>query len=187
MQENATTSTRPAPLAHGRRNPLDRRRLDDRAPRKTFSVGQMTELHHEITRRVLIGQKNVDIANALGCTPQTVSNVRNSPIVKHRLSQLAHERDIEAVDFARSVNERVGQAFKIVDEALFDETGETPLMMRLREANNMLDRKEKLDGVGQRSFHVHAHLNASDIAELKKRALEAGIASGCIDISNDAS
>ena len=162
------------------RNPLDRRRLCHGKPRRTFSVGQMTELHHEIARRVLVGQKNVDIASALGCTPQTVSNVRNSPIVKHRLAQLAHERDCEAVDFARAVNERVSQAFSIVDEALYDDTGEVPLTFRLREANAILDRKEKLDGIGQRSFHVHAHLTPADIEELKRRALDAGLANGTV-------
>lgn len=144
-------------------------------------MGQMTELHHEIARRVLVGQKNVDIAEALGCTPQTVSNVRNSPIVKHRLAQLQRARDGRAVDFAREIEARVPRAFEILDEALNDDTGEVPLSMRLKEANLILDRKEKLEGIGQqRAFHLHAHLTADDIEALKRRAIDAGVAAGTV-------
>lgn len=160
------------------RKPLDRRRLVDGAPRRVPGVGEMTELHHEICRHVLLGMKNVDIAAKLGCTPQTVSNVRNSPIVKHRLRELGQARDAVAVNFAAEVQARASRAFEILDEALMDETGEVPLMMRLKEANNILDRVERVEGIGQRNLHLHAHLTADDIEKLKERALAAGVACG---------
>lgn len=143
-------------------------------------MGHMTELHHEICRLVLLGMKNVDIARRLGCTPQTVSNVRNSPIVKHRIQELMKMRDVAAVNFAEEVRARVKRAFEILDEALFDETGEVPLQMRLKEANNVLDRMERIEGVGQRNVHLHAHLTAEDIERLKERALQAGMAVGAV-------
>ena len=160
------------------RKPLDRRRLVDGAPRRVPGVGEMTELHHEICRHVLLGMKNVEIASKLGCTPQTVSNVRNSPIVKHRLRELSAVRDAVAVNFAAEVQARASRAFEILDEALMDETGEVPLMMRLKEANNILDRVERVEGIGQRNLHLHAHLTMDDIEELKRRALAAGVACG---------
>ena len=160
------------------RKPLDRRRLVDGAPRRVPGVGEMTELHHEICRHVLLGKKNVEIASMLGCTPQTVSNVRNSPIVKHRLRELSAARDVAVVNFAAEVQARAQRAFEILDEALLDETGEVPLMMRLKEANNILDRVERVEGIGQRNVHLHAHLSMDDIEELKRRALAAGVASG---------
>lgn len=162
------------------RKPLDRRRLVEGAPRRVSGVGEMTELHHEICRQVLLGAKNVDIAKRLNCTPQTVSNVRNSPIVKHRLRELARERDRVAINFAAEVQARAGRAFEILDEALNDEVGEVPLGMRLKEANNILDRVERIEGIGQRNLHLHAHLTAEDIENLKKRALEVGLSSGQI-------
>lgn len=160
------------------RKPLDRRRLVDGAPRRVPGVGEMTELHHEICRHVLLGMKNVEIASKLGCTPQTVSNVRNSPIVKHRLRELSQVRDAVAVNFAAEVQARAAKAFEILDEALMDETGEVPLMLRLKEANNILDRVERVEGIGQRNVHLHAHLTMEDIEELKRRALAAGVACG---------
>ena len=160
------------------RKPLDRRRLVDGAPRRVPGVGEMTELHHEICRHVLLGMKNVEIASKLGCTPQTVSNVRNSPIVKHRLRELSAVRDAVAVNFAAEVQARASRAFEILDEALMDETGEVPLMLRLKEANNILDRVERVEGIGQRNVHLHAHLTMDDIEELKRRALAAGVACG---------
>ena len=163
---------------HRNRNPLDRRRLIDGAPRRIPGVGEMTELHHEICRHVLLGMKNVDIAKKLGCTPQTVSNTRNSPIVKRRIRELQNMRDQGAVNFAAEVQARAGRAFEIVDEALNDEVGEVPLAMRLKEANNILDRVERVEGIGSRNVHLHAHLTAEDIERLKERALAAGLASG---------
>lgn len=168
------------------RKPLDRRRLVDGAPRRVPGVGEMTELHHEICRHVLLGKKNVEIASLLGCTPQTVSNVRNSPIVKHRLQELRVARDIAAINFAAEVQARAGRAFEILDEALMDETGEVPLMMRLKEANNILDRVERVEGIGQRNVHLHAHLTMEDIEELKRRALDAGLACGqVVDVETE--
>ena len=160
------------------RKPLDRRRLQDGMPRRVPGVGEMTELHHEICRHVLLGMKNVDIASKLGCTPQTVSNVRNSPIVKHRLRELSTARDAVAVNFAAEVQARAQRAFEILDEVLMDETGEVPLIMRVKEANNILDRVERVEGIGQRNLHLHAHLTADDIEALKQRALAAGLACG---------
>ena len=120
----------------------------------------------------------VDIAKKLGCTPQTVSNTRNSPIVKRRIRELQNMRDQGAVNFAAEVQARAGRAFEIVDEALNDEVGEVPLAMRLKEANNILDRVERVEGIGSRNVHLHAHLTAEDIERLKERALAAGLASG---------
>jgi len=179
IETSTQTHLHDEPKKRGRK-PLDRRRLVDGAPRRVPGVGEMTELHHEICRHVLLGGKNVDIAKKLGCTPQTVSNVRNSPIVKHRLRELKNVRDAVAVNFAAEVQARAQRAFEILDEALLDETGEVPLMMRLKEANNILDRVERVEGIGQRNLHLHAHLTADDIEELKKRALAAGLACGQI-------
>lgn len=162
------------------RKPLDRRRLNDGMPRRVPGVGEMTEFHHEICRRLLLGQRNKEIAECLGCTPQTVSNVRNSPIVKHRLRELTVQRDVAAVNFSAEVQARAERAFKIVDEALNDETGEVPLMMRLKEANNILDRVERVEGIGQRNVHFHAHLTAEDIENLKQRALAVGATCGVL-------
>ncbi len=148
--------------------------------RKVFAVNEMTELHHEIARQVLLGRKNVDIAQDLGCVPQTVCNVRNSPVVKAKLSTLTKKRDEHAVNIIEEVNKRLPRALEILDEALYDESGELPLTMRLREANTLLDRKEKIEGLGQRHLHAHALVTPEDLENIKQRALSAGLQSGVV-------
>ena len=185
MTQTQTQETQGSTSRRGRK-PLDRRRLQDGSPRRVPGVGEMTELHHEICRHVLLGMKNVDIAAKLHCTPQTVSNVRNSPIVKRRLRELQNARDCVAINFAAECQARASRAFEILDEALMDDTGEVPLQMRLKEANNLLDRVERVEGIGQRNLHLHAHLTADDIEQLKKRALDAGLACGqVVDIQSE--
>lgn len=156
------------------------RRKRKNGERKVFAVNEMTELHHEISRQILLGRKNVDIAEELKCTPQTVCNVRNSPVVQAKLSKMVKERDDQAVNIIEEVNKRLPRALEILDEAIYDETGELPLSMRLKEANTLLDRKEKIEGLGQRHFHAHAMLTQDDIENIKERALKVGQTSGVI-------
>lgn len=159
------------------------RRKRSNGKRRVFQVNEMTEMHHEIARRILLGQKNVDIANELNCHAQTVSNVRNSPVVQNKLKTMNDKRDDGAVNFIEEINKRVGKALEILDEALYDETTEIPLSMRLKEANSLLDRKEKIEGYGQRHMHAHAYLTGDDIENLKKRAFEVGVQSGVVSSS----
>lgn len=160
------------------------RRKRSNGNRKVFAVNEMTELHHEIARRILLGQKNVDIADDLGCVPQTVSNVRNSPVVQSKLGEMAKKREEKTVNLIEEVNKRLPRALEILDEALYDETSELPLSMRLKEANTLLDRKEKIEGFGQRHFHAHAYLSPEDIANIKQRALSVGQQSGVVSDEN---
>lgn len=156
------------------------RRKRSNGKRRVFAVNEMTELHHEIARRILLGQKNVDIAEDLNCVPQTVSNVRNSPVVQSKLGEMVKKRDERAVNIIEEVNRRLPRALEILDEVLYDETGELPLSMRVKEANTLLDRKEKIEGLGQRHFHAHAMLSDEDLENIKRRALEAGMRSGVV-------
>ena len=84
--------------------PADRRKTD----RRVYEVQQMTDLHHEITRRLLCGQKVKSVAESLGCTPQTVSNVKNSKVVKEKLDIIA---DRINKDFALIENKSDRKAF----------------------------------------------------------------------------
>ena len=57
--------------------PRDRRFKEHRVePKKGFRVSRIWELHDEIKRRILLGQKNTIIAEELKCSTATISNVR---------------------------------------------------------------------------------------------------------------
>ena len=143
--------------------------------RRNWQVGRMWDKHHEIKRLLLIGHTNVEIAEMVGCTPQTVSNVKNSEIVQEELSIMRAARDAESIDVATEIRNLAPVAIGMVKEVINGQTidGEKPnLPMRLRTAEKLLDRA----GYGgvQRSVGVHAVFTKDDLDEIKQRAFASG-------------
>ena len=143
--------------------------------RKGWTVGKMWDKHQEIKRLLLTGHTNVEIADMVGCTPQTVSNVKNSPIVQEELSIMRAARDAESIDVATEIRNLAPIAIGMVKEVINgqDIDGEKPnLPMRLRTAEKLLDRA----GYGgvQRSIGVHAVFTKEDLDQIKQRAFASG-------------
>lgn len=138
-----------------------------------WQVSEMWELHHEIARRLVLGQKNTEIARALGIHKQTVSNVRNSPIVQEQMSLLSGARNAETIDLAREIASVAPAAIQLLKDIVKGEGQgvNAGLPLRAREANNMLARVGH--GVPQRiqSENTHVYLTKRDIDEIKRRAL----------------
>jgi len=143
--------------------------------RKGHQMAKMWDQHHEIARRLVLGQKGIDIATDLGVTKETVSAVRNSPIVKEKLAILHAARDAGTVDLAREIADLAPLALKRIKEVI--ETGqvhgrEASAAVIMKEANALLDRElgkavQRVDTRG-----VHAHLTGEDIERIKSRAME---------------
>ena len=144
--------------------------------RNHWVVSEMWDLHHEIARRISLGQKNVEIAKALGCTPQTVSNVRNSLVVQEHISILQGARDADTIDLAREIKEIAPVALQLLKNVINGEKEgvNASIALRAREANNMLAR------VGHGVPHkvqaevANWHLTSKDIQDIKQRALVNG-------------
>lgn len=140
--------------------------------RKTWQVSKVWELHDEIKRRILLGQKNTIIAETLGCTPQTVSNVRNSDVIQDQLAIMRGARDAYSVDIAREIQEFAPQALDLLRKVI---KGEGPgaaaaIHTRAKEANNWLDRAGH-SAVRKHDIRgVHAVLTSEDLKEIKERA-----------------
>ena len=83
----------------------DLRRCDPSKERGTWVVNEMWDVHHEIARRLVLGQKNVQIAEDLGISAVMVSNVRNSPIVQEHTAIMRGARDADTVDLSREIKE----------------------------------------------------------------------------------
>jgi hypothetical protein len=147
--------------------------------RKTFEVTKMHDLHKEIARRLLIGQKAIDIASDLNITPATVSYTRNSPIVQRQLDLMHGARDADAVDFAVDIKRTAGKALVLLEDIIDGDVNGEPINigLRLRAAVDALDRHIPKVQV-QKNFH--AHFTAEDIEELKRRARDAAGNSGVI-------
>lgn len=153
-------------------------RTDDRrfkkmriTPRKTHCAAKVWELYDEISRRVLLGQKGVRIAEELGCSAQTVSNVRNSPVIQDRLAVMRGARDAYTIDIARDIQEFAPTALQLLKDIISGKGAGTAASIALRgqKASEWLDRA----GHKATERHVHAHLTKEEIEDIKSRALSA--------------
>ena len=153
----------------------DARKTDER---KTFEVSEMWELHHEIVRRLVLGQKNSEIAKALNVTPVMVSYTRNSKVVKKQLDLMRAARDADTMDIAVRIRENGPAALSLLEDIIEDGGDTHGIALAARTAESMLDRggyaaPKKIEG-------IVAHFTKDEIAELKKQAVESGRDAGMI-------
>jgi hypothetical protein len=142
-------------------------------PRKGFRVSKIWENHHEIKRRILLGQKNTIIAEALGCSVATVSNVRNSPIIQDELAVMRGARDAYTVDIARDIQEFAPKALDLLKDLILGKgPGENAsIALRGRYASNWLDRAGY--SPVRKEQKISTHLTAEEIEGIKERAFKA--------------
>jgi hypothetical protein len=161
---------------------LDKRVTDKRfalargKERKTWQVEQVWELHHEITRRIFLGQKNTVIATAVGCDKQQVSNVRNSAIVQEQLRAMQVAATLDVVDVKRIINEIAPRAVEVLKEVM--EAAETPPATRVSAAKDLLDRAGH--GAVQQVQVAHGHFTAADLDAIKLRAMQSTKVNGLL-------
>lgn len=152
----------------------DKRRVPS-GERKGHQITEMWSNHHEIARLIVLGLNNVEIGERMGCTPQTVSNVRNSPVVQDKLAILHAVRDVATGDLAHEIAEMAPMALKRIREVLETGTvhGQTAsAAVIMKEANNLLDREmgkavQRID-----SRNVNTTLTSSDLDAIRQRAAE---------------
>jgi DNA-binding CsgD family transcriptional regulator len=140
--------------------------------RKTFEVQEMHELHHEIVRRLLLGQKSSQIAEDLSCSAATVSYVKNSRIVKEKLNLMQGARDAEVIDLSKRIREKAPVALDLLVD-IIEGKGEAEgasIHLRAKEANNLLSRAGY--PLTSRSEQLVAHFTPQEIEDLKKQAYE---------------
>jgi hypothetical protein len=152
----------------------DGRRSPD-GKRKGWQIAEMWDQHHEIARRLVLGQSNVEIAEALGVTRETVSNVKNSPVVQDKLALLRAARDCDSIDLGKEIAEMAPMALKRIREAI--ETGtvlgkEVYAASILKEANSLLDREMGMAIQRIDSRNLNATIGPDDLEDIKRRAAE---------------
>lgn len=182
LKDNAgtvDTGTIPLPpLVNSLQKPrTDRRFAATNGREKTsWEVSEIWDLHHQIKRRIFLGQKNVDIARALGCTKEQVSSVRNSPVIREELQKMHESADAEVLDIRAEIKELAPDAMKVLEELMVNP--DTPANVRLGCCRDVLDR----DGhqAVQQVNHLHGHFTANDLLEIKDRAKQIGVSQGII-------
>lgn len=160
---------------------FDTRDIDNRRSegRKTHDIKQLWQLSHEILNLASRGFKNVEIAEILNITPQTVSNTINSELGMKKLSEIREERDADAKKDVEKIRVLKNKALQIYDEILGSE--DTSFDMKKKVADTVtldLAGLKAPTKIQTQSSHLIATPN--EIEEFKKRGLEAAKASGLL-------
>jgi len=163
------------------RGAVDKRRVPEGTPRKSWEVTEMWDVHKEIARRIVLGQKNNVIAEALNCSYQLVSNVRNSPVIKEHTEIMQGAADAECVDVARRITEMAPAALDVLETILTEKEGQASLALKLKTAESILDRAghSKI----QKTQNLHAHLTGDQLNAIKERAIQKARDAGIIATS----
>ena len=148
-------------------------RVPKHPSKRSYVLSHMFQRHHEMARLVMLGFSNGEIAAALNCTPQNVSDCRNSPIFQSKLAFLSGNRDEAAIDVAKSLRDEAPASLKLLVSARDSE--DVDLKLRTVLARDLLDRAgySKVTRVEGRIAHGHFVQDADHLASIKARAREA--------------
>ena len=157
---------------------VDRRRAEPEV-RKTYDIKQMWQLTHEICNLAVRGLKNVQIAEILDVTPQTVSNTLNSTLGMEKVSELRGERDGDTNKVAEKIRILTDKALSTYNK-LFD-NDQADLKLKKDTADTVV---LELSGLRVptrvQGFHVSAVLSKEELEHFKERGIKAARESGLI-------
>lgn len=173
QEEDARRAERRAKLGHlkGRENELENRRLKiahtvEHEKRKNQPLRALREIHREVIRRLIVGQKPKEIASDLKISTGLITRVRNSPVGLRALDNATKKADNEAFDVMKRVERLQPMALKALEEIVSDV--DIAASVRLNAAKDILDRSGA--AVPKQVNVAHAHLSGDDIMALKERA-----------------
>lgn len=159
---------------------VDGRRVDPEE-RKTYEVKQLWQRSHEIINLAARGYKQVEIAEILNITPQTVSNTLNSELGQHKLSDIRLERDEEAKKISEKIRVLTNKALKVYHEIFDDESGECGLKDKVKVADTVLLELSGLRAPTRiQSQHISTTLTPEELEEFKERGIRAAREAGMI-------
>lgn len=150
---------------------------------RTYEVKEIWDKHQEIIRLVVLGYGNIEIAEITGYTPQTISNVRNSPIVRERIRELQGEVDHRTVDIMARVREFEPIALEYLERIIMGQVEGVSPALRAKTSENYLSRAGH--GTVQKIAAVSGTLTREDIEDLKQRkeeAKSAALAQGAMEV-----
>ena len=154
--------------------------LDGRfTPKRRYNVQALWEKHHEITRQIVEGRTNTAIAADLGCTPQTISNVRNSPLAKSEIDRLSAGRDETTMEISRRIEEFAPVALQLIENIVRGQVPEASIALRAKLAAGQLARAGY--GEVQKIQSVTHRITRDEIEAIKERARESALRADALD------
>lgn len=152
----------------------------------------MSDRHHAIVRMATLGYKNTEIAQKLGITPESVGQVRRSPIAKLKTGEIQDRLYEEAFDAAKEIQATLPAAIKIMQRIVNDgelregdEWCSTDRGHQLQAAKDLLGMNGFAPIKKVESKSISAHLSGEDIDRLVQDAIDAGMEQGQIYIEGE--
>ena len=142
---------------------------------KALGLTDINDLHRSISRMAALGIKNVDIARELNITPQTVSNVKNSPLGAMQIENLHGIYDNSSFDVMQKIRGLLPKCVETLQEILENPEQKISPTTRLKASLSTL----AIAGHGpiNKSVVVSGVLSKERIEELKRKAIDVGLVS----------
>ncbi len=138
---------------------------------KCYDIQRLWGQSKEILRLVVSGlYNNIEVAELVGCTPQTVSNIINSALGKQTLEIMEGAADSETVDLMVKIRAFAPIAFAVQEEMMLDEA--TPKGLKNKVADKVLDRAGYTPISKNLNLNANVGLTGDDLEAIKKRARE---------------
>lgn len=157
---------------------MDRRRIGPGEARE-YEVKEIWYQHQEIIRLIVLGYGNIEIGEMTGYSAQTISNIRNSPVVRERVAQLQGELDHRTLDIVERVREFEPIALEHLEKIILGKVQGVSPALRAKTCENYLSRGGH--GTVQKIANIPSALTRDDIEELKRRAKEAAMDQGAME------
>lgn len=143
-------------------------------PKNSFVVSKIWDRHKEMIRLIHLGAKNVEIAEKLGCTPQSVSQVRNSPIVQQQLSIMQAARDADTIDLSKEIMRIAPTALKNLEQALSAQGRFENITagQQISVSQDILDRAGHGKVIKNQNLNANVFFTPEEIESLKERGRE---------------
>jgi len=137
----------------------------------SYVIKRLWGQQKEILRLVASGlYNNKTIAELLGVTPQTISNIINSAIGKQTIDMLQGTADLDSIDLLARLKSLSHIALTVQEDMLLDEA--TNPGLRNKVADKILDRSGYTPITKNLNMNVNAGLDADDMKKIKERANE---------------
>lgn len=123
-------------------------------------------------RRLIAGERPIEIARALSFTTSRLSIIMNSPAFKNELARLSRQADERATDISGRIKESSVKAMDLLERILDPQTAEakdTHINQKIRVAQDMLNRAGHSPILRAQVQHAHAVITADDIIKLRQR------------------
>ena len=154
--------------------PTGRSRLP--ANKRTYQIQRLQDSHKEIIRQSVLGKTRQQIADLLGISPVTVTNVRNSELGRQQTEMISGGRDATVKSVSDKIQELLPGAIKVMEgvlEGRLDppDGGNVTVSQRIDIAKDLVGRGGYVPPTRVQGHIDHEHkFNAADIAGIKERA-----------------